>query len=78
MSELKTFTTRPKGRVVYQANIEAEDLASVYLIHPNGEEQLVFQGLKCHAERIEHEARIAQKSANNTQSPWLFCILIQE
>lgn len=76
MSKLKAFTARPQGRVVYQADIEADDLASVYLIDPNGYEQLVFRGLKNRAERIEHEARMAQKSANNTKSPWLFCILI--
>jgi hypothetical protein len=59
---------------VFQSDIEADDYASVYLVHANGAEELIFAGLRRKAELVEHEARLAQKAADNTKSPIVFLI----
>ncbi|MEQ1667446.1 MAG: hypothetical protein ABL868_03230 [Sulfuriferula sp.] len=74
LTQLRAYTVRPKGRVVYQSDIEVENHASIYLIHANGEEELVFVGFQRKAELVEHEARLAQKAADNTKSPIVFLI----
>jgi hypothetical protein len=74
LNQLRACTVRPKGRVVYQDSIETENHASVYLVHANGTEELIFAGLPRKAELIEHEARLAQKAADNTKSPIVFLI----
>jgi hypothetical protein len=74
LTQLRACTARPKGRVVYQSDIEADDYASVYLIHASGAEELIFAGLRRKAELVEHEARLAQKAADNTKSPIVFLI----
>jgi hypothetical protein len=74
LTQLHACTVRPKGRVVYQDSIETENHASVYLVHANGAEELIFAGLRRKAELVEHEARLAQKAADNTKSPIVFLI----